>query len=93
MDRLKACYKLHERGFGPHTPFAHFGRQMEILSYPFPNARGGISILVRELSNPFTIREVGILENEYFRRPECGHEVGAQAVVRKDTRGEGISEP
>jgi hypothetical protein len=42
---------------------------MEIVSYPFPNARGGISIMVRRASEPLSAREVRIPESEYLTKP------------------------
>jgi hypothetical protein len=69
MDRLKACYELREKGFKPNTTFTQFGTKMEIVSYPFPNARGGISIIVRRVSEPLSAREVGIPESEYLSKP------------------------
>jgi len=69
MDRLQACYKLREKGFKPNTIFTQFGTTMEIISYPFPNACGGISIIVRRASEPLSAREVRIPESEYLTTP------------------------
>jgi hypothetical protein len=69
MDRLKACYELRARGFKPGTSFSHLGRLMEIVSYPFPSDRGGISILIRQAANPVSVHEVRIPESEYVRKP------------------------
>ncbi len=69
MDQLRACYELRGRGFKPNTTFTQFRTKMEIVSYPFPNARGGISIVVRRVGEPLSAREVGIPESQYLIKP------------------------
>jgi hypothetical protein len=65
MGRSKACYELREKGFNPNATLTQLGRKMEIVSYPFPNARGGMSSRIAQMMKrqvlPLSFRAKGIL--------------------------------
>lgn len=68
-DRFCKCLELRKIFF----PYALIGNGvLECISYPFPNDRGGISVMVRRTGHPFAIRRLEIISKD-----------GTEIVVRK----------
>ena len=60
-DLLTECKELSQH-FYPYSPV---DADMECISYPFPNNRNGISVMVRAKGDPTTIREVSIADSDW----------------------------
>lgn len=64
---LQTCWTLRKAGYTPHSRMRIMGRDLEVISYPFPqdgvSIRGGgcgIGIMVREPDDPTTMFEWSI---------------------------------
>jgi len=63
MTQMEICDELRALGWGPYAlktiDLDGDGRlrEMEAISYPFPDDRGGVGVMVREPGDPTTMRE------------------------------------
>lgn len=62
-NRLPAYMKLRDT----YKPYAELQDGHECISFPFPNERGGISIMIRLKDQPNTLREIEIVRSDYVK--------------------------
>lgn len=63
-EQLRACYIMRDRGYKPYAMqqlHDGSGRTMEVISLPFPDDAGGVSVMVREKDDPTTMVEIALL--------------------------------